>query len=683
MIVCCPSCQRSYVVSDEQIAGKQFRARCKSCGVEFRLDGTQPPGASTVSEKNEPAKFMSATEAFLSLQSAPPPAVGAWSIALSKTDTRRMSTEEAAQAYAKGTFGTDVLVWKSGMQKWIRFSEVPELMAAIGKPASKIPAQSSSPGSTEKSASMPSSELPTKPGTSVPPVKGTKFTGPVRSGTLLGTGASQVPRPSASPPKGFSTQPPPLPEAASARGSAGPGSNEKAKDGAPPKSAPATVRPRSKPGIAPRPSPEIPGTKVPAKATQTATKSEPAASKLQTRQEKSATPGALATAPERAGVVEAAPTVVDRELEIVVELEDAQASAGASGSGGGVVLPPLKGAEAQTAGASAIAAANSLASVPPKTELADAKSGGEEHGHATGTPSTDARAQSDTKGSSEVSDVSAARDKVSVGPVNPDNPESRPSNSSAGHTASAGDKAVLDSRRDSHLAPNARKAPRFAGVVVAIGVVGVLGVLGGVAGAVYVMKGTGSTNPSVPSVVAFQPQPATPVSASATSSAQEPATEAIAATTPSNSVQPPVATDAESTGATSRHSVDSRRGSALTKPSAAVAAKVPVAKAPIPAANTPPAAAATTPFNRESALAVLGFAASRASTCKKPDGPKGSARVQVTFDPSGAVVAAGVVGAPIAGTPTAQCVAAIFRKVRVAPFSGDRVTIPKDFTIPP
>src|SRR5512133_3669520 len=152
MIVCCPSCQRSYVVSDEQIAGKQFRARCKSCGVEFRLDGTQPPGVSTVSDKNEPAKFMSATEAFLSLQSAPPPAVVVWSIALSKTDTRRMSTEEAAQAYAKGTFGPDVLVWKSGMQKWIRFSEVPELMAAIGKPVSKIPAQSSSTVSTEKSA---------------------------------------------------------------------------------------------------------------------------------------------------------------------------------------------------------------------------------------------------------------------------------------------------------------------------------------------------------------------------------------------------------------------------------------------------------------------------------------------------------------------------------------------------
>ncbi|MGE5783136.1 MAG: hypothetical protein ACM3ZE_01035, partial [Myxococcales bacterium] len=169
---------------------------------------------------------------------------------------------------------------------------------------------------------------------------------------------------------------------------------------------------------------------------------------------------------------------------------------------------------------------------------------------------------------------------------------------------------------------------------------------------------------------------------SAASGTQEPATEAIAATTPSSSVQS-VATDAESTGATARHSVDSRRGSALTKPSPAAAARVTAAKAPTPAANTPPATAATTPFNRESALAVLGFAASRASTCKKPDGPLGSARVQVTFDPSGAVVAAGVVGAPIAGTPTAQCVAAIFRKVRVAPFSGDRVTIPKDFTIPP
>jgi hypothetical protein len=89
------------------------------------------------------------------------------------------------------------------------------------------------------------------------------------------------------------------------------------------------------------------------------------------------------------------------------------------------------------------------------------------------------------------------------------------------------------------------------------------------------------------------------------------------------------------------------------------------------------------PFNREAAMAVLGVAASQVASCKRPDGPVGNGKVLVTFDASGRVVIANVVGEGFAGTPVARCVAGLFQRVRVAPFSGDRSTVSKAFTIMP
>lgn len=95
------------------------------------------------------------------------------------------------------------------------------------------------------------------------------------------------------------------------------------------------------------------------------------------------------------------------------------------------------------------------------------------------------------------------------------------------------------------------------------------------------------------------------------------------------------------------------------------------------------AAPAGLPFNRDAALAILGVAASQAATCKRPDGPTGSGKVLVTFDTDGRVVVANVVGEGFGGTSVARCVSALFQRVRIAPFSGDRSTVSKSFTIAP
>ncbi len=115
-----------------------------------------------------------------------------------------------------------------------------------------------------------------------------------------------------------------------------------------------------------------------------------------------------------------------------------------------------------------------------------------------------------------------------------------------------------------------------------------------------------------------------------------------------------------------------------------------------PAVNTPsdkkPAApstkdtkekepAATGPFSVSAAQVALTQAAGNAQACKKPGGPTGSGKVQVTFATSGRVTSANVNGAPFAGTPVGGCVASVFRRARIPAFTGNPVTVSKSFNV--
>ena len=125
-------------------------------------------------------------------------------------------------------------------------------------------------------------------------------------------------------------------------------------------------------------------------------------------------------------------------------------------------------------------------------------------------------------------------------------------------------------------------------------------------------------------------------------------------------------------------------------------AAAPVAAAPSPdapktpkeTAPTPPAPAPPPPpveggpaFDRGAASAALAAAAGDASGCRKEGDPSGTARVTVTFAPSGRVTSANVNGPPFAGTPTGGCIAMKFRKATVPPFEGDPQPVSKTVTI--
>ncbi|HEY3498064.1 MAG TPA: zinc-ribbon domain-containing protein [Polyangiaceae bacterium] len=94
-----------------------------------------------------------------------------------------------------------------------------------------------------------------------------------------------------------------------------------------------------------------------------------------------------------------------------------------------------------------------------------------------------------------------------------------------------------------------------------------------------------------------------------------------------------------------------------------------------------PSSAGTAPFSVSAAQVALTQAASNAAGCGKPGGPTGSGKATVTFATSGRVTTANVGTPPFAGTPVGGCVAGVFRKAKVPPFSGNPVTVSKSFSI--
>jgi predicted Zn finger-like uncharacterized protein len=105
----------------------------------------------------------------------------------------------------------------------------------------------------------------------------------------------------------------------------------------------------------------------------------------------------------------------------------------------------------------------------------------------------------------------------------------------------------------------------------------------------------------------------------------------------------------------------------------------PGANAPVPAVAPPLSAGrAKGDFNTQAAREALEDAAGRANKCRNIDTPTGTtARVAVTFAPTGQVTNAIIESGPFVGTSAGTCVASKFRSAKVPPFSGDSVLVRK------
>jgi predicted Zn finger-like uncharacterized protein len=132
MKVSCQACGAKYTISDEKVRGRKVKIRCKSCGTPIVVDGANPAEVSA----DAPAAAATGT-------SEAPPAVAvpggdtSWSVNLSETDQRTMTTAEIVAGWKEGTVTHDAFVWKDGMGDWVAIGECAELKALL--PAATAP----------------------------------------------------------------------------------------------------------------------------------------------------------------------------------------------------------------------------------------------------------------------------------------------------------------------------------------------------------------------------------------------------------------------------------------------------------------------------------------------------------------------------------------------------------------
>ena len=124
MKIACEACGAKYTIADVKVRGRKVKIRCKSCGTPIVVDGQLGEAPS-----------LSDAETDATLEPAEAPVT--WSVNLSDTDSRTMSTEEILAAYAAGVVTADAFVWKDGMGDWVPLldSELAPLLPAAPAPA--------------------------------------------------------------------------------------------------------------------------------------------------------------------------------------------------------------------------------------------------------------------------------------------------------------------------------------------------------------------------------------------------------------------------------------------------------------------------------------------------------------------------------------------------------------------
>ena len=146
MKIACEACGAKYTIADDKIRGRKVKIRCKGCGTPIVVDGQQA-GSPNISDAE--------TDADAALE--PVEAAVIWSVNLSDTDSRTMSTDEIVQAYAAGIVTADAFIWKDGLADWVPLleSELAPLLASTGlggAPGGALPVTKSTPFASAPSA---------------------------------------------------------------------------------------------------------------------------------------------------------------------------------------------------------------------------------------------------------------------------------------------------------------------------------------------------------------------------------------------------------------------------------------------------------------------------------------------------------------------------------------------------
>ena len=146
MKVTCESCGSKYTIKDDKVRGKRVKIRCKGCKSPIVVDGLSIDGSSSASDSENAPAYSDVPDApddtgLASAEAAFPPAaplgaaVERWSVNLSETDSRDMTTDEIVAAWRSGLVTDDAYIYKPGFDDWKPIMEVPELARVLTSPA--------------------------------------------------------------------------------------------------------------------------------------------------------------------------------------------------------------------------------------------------------------------------------------------------------------------------------------------------------------------------------------------------------------------------------------------------------------------------------------------------------------------------------------------------------------------
>ena len=132
MKVSCQACGAKYTIADDKVRGRKVKIRCKSCGAPIVVDAASeaPPADAAKGPGADAAPAAGSAAA-----AAPAVKNEAWSVNLSDTDQRNMTTEEIIAGWKSGVVTNDAFVWKDGMNDWVAILECEELRSVLPGPA--------------------------------------------------------------------------------------------------------------------------------------------------------------------------------------------------------------------------------------------------------------------------------------------------------------------------------------------------------------------------------------------------------------------------------------------------------------------------------------------------------------------------------------------------------------------
>ena len=142
MKVSCPSCDAKYSIADDKVVGKKIKVRCKTCGTQILVDGTLPQATVTEEGGDHPSHPASSEPSNPEVGQSD---VDSWTVNLSETEERTMTTQQVVDAALRNELGIDVFVWKDGMDDWALWTDVPELKSAVDA-AMRVAPEGARPG---------------------------------------------------------------------------------------------------------------------------------------------------------------------------------------------------------------------------------------------------------------------------------------------------------------------------------------------------------------------------------------------------------------------------------------------------------------------------------------------------------------------------------------------------------